>query len=368
MDPRATVLADILVNHSLRVEPGDNVLIAVSDLTPLDLIHECFRLCLSKGANVDIDVLSLMMYLGRGDLGGMLPTFLRTAPPAQISRLPDIAHAKAVWANKNIRITCIHDTQFLSDIDPALLSQWTRTTSPIMENLTSKDWVLTKFPTEGAAKNAGMSLKDYTDFFYSACNVDYEEQGKKIKPLQEVLDAGKRLKIQAPGTDITLGIDGRLAAGNPSGRHNIPDGECFLGPEEDTTEGTITFEETQVYEGNEAGGIHLTFEHGTITKATAERGEKFFLQLLEDHPDNRRLGEVGIGMNEGITHYSKNTLFDEKIAGTIHMALGRSYHYERGGGRNGGTIHWDLVKDLRSPGSVVLVDDRVIMREGRVMV
>ncbi len=330
----------------------------------MDLLHECYRLCLERGANVDLDILNVQCYLGRADAGGILKTFLTTAPASQLNRIPDLAQSKIAWATKTIRITSIHDPTFLGGVPPERVAEWQHIVSPAMDNITSKDWVLTKFPTEAYAKGAGMTMQEFIDYYYNACCADYQALGDSIKPLQDAFDAGSRVRILGPGTDILLGIEGRLAAGAISGKHNIPDGECFLGPEEDITEGHITFEEDQIYDGNEMGGIFLRFERGQIVEAHAKKGDAFFQSLLDNHPDNRRLGELGIGMNPNITRYSKNTLFDEKIKGTIHMALGRSYKYERGGGRNGGSIHWDLVKDLRLPGTEMRIDDQIVMKDG----
>jgi aminopeptidase len=363
METRIAKLAHILVNHSVAVQPGDNVLIAASDACSMELLLEVFRLCLERGANADIDIANIQVYLGRSDAGDILKTFLTTAPAALRSRVPDHVRSKISWATKTIRITSLQDPTFLSQLDPALVSGWQHTVSPMMDAITSKDWVLTKYPTKAFAENAGMSFDEFTDFFFDACCVDFDALGDSMKPLQERLDASKRVRILGPGTDLLLGAEGRLAAAS-MGRRNIPDGECFIGPEEHVTEGHITFEESQIYDGNEVRGIYLRFERGEIVEAKAEKGEKFLLTLLDDHPDNRRLGELGIGMNHKITRYSKNTLFDEKIYGTVHIALGRSYHYERGGGKNGGSIHWDLVKDLRLPGTEVRIDDEIIMRDG----
>lgn len=367
IDPRATKLAEVLVHHSAAVEAGDNVLIAASDACSMDLLHEIFRLCLERGANADIDIANVQVYLGRSDHGNILKTFLTTAPASVRGRVPDHVQNKISWATKTIRVTSIHDPTFLAQMDPKIIAHWQHVVSPVMDNLISKDWVLTKFPTEGYAASSGMTLHEFTDYFYEACVVDYKKLGDSIKPFQDRLDAGKRVRILGPHTDLLLGIDGRLAAGAISGRHNVPDGECFIGPEEHITEGHILFENAQVYDGNEVQGVYLRFERGEIVEMKAEKGEDFLQSLLDDHPDNHRLGELGFGMNQNITRYSKNTLFDEKIFGTVHMALGRSYKYERGGGRNGGSIHWDLVKDLRVAGSEVRIDDEIVMKDGKLV-
>ena len=232
----------------------------------------------------------------------------------------------------------------------------------------TKDWLLTYFPTHGMAQNANMSLEDFTDFYYKACLVDYKKQGQRIKKLQDIIDKGSVVHIKAKGTDLTLGIKGRLAAGSDSGKHNIPDGECFTGPQENVTEGFITFDYPQNRDGNEVAGIRLEFKKGEIVKFSADTGKKYLEKMLNDHSGNRRLGELGIGMNPKIKNYIKDILFDEKIMGTVHLALGRAYEEERGGGKNQGTIHWDLIKDLRYKGSLVTVDSKSIIADGKVLV
>lgn len=364
MDPRATQLAHVLVDHAVQVQRGENVLITSSDFTAMELLQECQRLCLERGATPELDVGSIQSQLGRSDLGGFFRTFLLKASDEQLDELPPLSLAKIDWADKFIRISSTHNTHFLSTIDPSRLTRWEATVAPLMEKMTSKDWVLTKFPTAGSAQHAGMSLEEFTDFFYAACNVDYAAQGRYIQALQDILDNGKRVRIIAEDTDLTLGVEGRLAAGAVSGRHNIPDGECFVGPEEHVTEGHVLLDYPQLIHGNEIRGMRLEFSKGEIVRYSADVGGDYLRHLLESHPGNRRLGELGFGMNENIQKYINNTLFDEKIAGTFHIALGRSYGYERGGGKNGGTIHWDVVKDLRTPGSLVTVDGNEVFRDG----
>lgn len=368
MDSRATELARILVEHSAGVEKGDNVLITASDFTAMDLIRECHRLCLLKGATPELDVGTIQSQIGRSDIGAFLHTFLSLASDEQLSQLPPLTIEKIKWADKFIRISTIHNTHYLTTVDPKRMSMWERTISPVMDKMTAKDWVLTKFPTHGSAQHAKMSLEEFTDFYYNACCVDYMEQGRYIQDLQDILDAGSTVRIIAPGTDLTLGIKGRLAAGAVSGKHNIPDGECFIAPLEDQTEGHITFEYPQMLHGVEIAGLRLEFKKGEAVSYSADAGGEHLRQILESDPCNRRLGELGIGMNSNITRYINNTLFDEKIAGTVHIALGRSYTYERGGGKNKGTIHWDVVKELRYPGSSLTVDGQEILVDGELVI
>ncbi len=368
MDIRATRLAEVLIDHSLKLKPKEKLLICTSDLTPMEILQEAYRLAVARGAHVELDILGLQLHRGRSDAGGFLKLFLEGATDEHLGTVPELALRKLEWADKFLFMVVIHDELFLSEIDPIRLGLWRSTRFTLLERILGKTWVLTQFPTAATAASAGMPLQDCIDFYYDACLIDYPEEAKRLQGLQDVLDAGRRVHITAPGTDLTLGIEGRLAAGTNLGRRNIPDGECFVGPEEHVTEGHITYELPQVREGNEVSGIRLTFEKGRIVSASAEKGENYLMRVLDDHPGNRSFGELGIGMNRMISRYMRCTLFDEKIAGTVHMALGRSYDEERGGGKNKGSIHWDLVKDLRFPGTLVTVDDRPIIRDGNLLV
>lgn len=364
MDSRAARLATIFLDHSLRIKEGEKLLLSISDFTPMELAQECYRQALQRGAMVELDVFGVQ----RNDVGGFARTFLTEANETQLSTLSAITMAKVDWADAMLSITALHDDTYLQGIDPARVSLRNKAMQPIMEKVMPKRWVITQWPTDCLAKRAGMSLEEFTDFYYDACLIDYAAESERLKRLSDILDAGKRVHIHAPGTDLIIGIEGRLAAGTNTGRRNVPDGECFLGPEEHVTEGTITFELPQRRGGNVFEGIRLEFKEGYIERAEAKTNNDLFQNILNEHPDNRRLGELGIGMNRKIQTYIQNILFDEKIAGTIHMALGRAYGEKRGGGKNGGTIHWDLVKDLRVAGSLVMVDDTVIIRDGEVLV
>lgn len=368
MDPRATQLAEIIVNHSVRVEKDSKVVIDASDFSSLDLIKECYRLSLEKGAEVYLDILGTNFSIGRADYGGLFETFLETATPEQLQTPPELMQAKLDWGDKFIRIVSIHNRSYLAGANAKKLAQWRNTYYPVFETMINKDWLLTYWPTVGTAQNANMSLQQFTDYYFRAAIIDYAEQGKEIKKLTDILDAGETVEITGDGIDLQLGIKDRLFAGAISGTHNIPDGEAFAGPEEDKTEGYVEFEYPQIRDGNEVSGIRLEFEQGEIVNYSAETNQEFLDEVFSDHEGNRRLGELGIGMNRGITSYIKDILFDEKIYGTVHFAVGKSYEYERGGGKNPGTIHWDMIKDLRHQGSELKVDGKVIFRDGKLVV
>ena len=368
MDKRATQLAKIIVEHSVKVKRGSNVVIDVSDFSSKDLMHECYRLSLEKGANVYLDVFGTNYEIGRADYGGFMNTLLKTASNKQLSTPREIMEAKTKWGDKFIRITSIHNKNFLDKADPKKLRLYSSTYYPTFEKMINKDWLLTYFPTHGMAQNAKMSLEEFTDFYYKASIVDYKKQGARIKKLAKIIDRGSEVHITGQNIDLKLGIKGRFAAGAISGTHNIPDGECFTGPQESKTEGYVEFEYPMNYNGKQMTGIRLEFKKGKVVNFSSETNKKHLEQLLNDHEGNRRLGELGIGMNPNIQTYMQDTLFDEKIMGTIHLALGKAYETKLGGGKNKGTIHWDMVKDLRHKGSLVTVDGKPIIKSGKVLV
>lgn len=368
MDPRATKLAKIIIDHSVKVTKGSNVIIDASDFSSYELVHECYRLSLEKGANVYLDIFGTNYEIGRADFGGFMNTYLKTATKKQLTTPREIMDAKINWGDKFIRIVSIHNKNFLSKANKENLRLFSSNYYPTFEKMINKDWLLTYFPTYGMAQNANMGLEEFKDFYYKASIVDYKKQGERIKKLQDIIDKGSEVHIVAKDTDLKLGIKGRFAAGAISGTHNIPDGECFTGPEEDKTEGYITYEYPQNRDGNEVSGIRLEFEKGKIVNFHADTGKKFLQSVLDDHEGNRRLGELGIGMNSNIKNYMKDILFDEKIMGTVHLAIGKAYDSKRGGGKNKGTTHWDMIKDLRHKGSLVTVDGKPIIKDGKVLV
>jgi aminopeptidase len=229
-------------------------------------------------------------------------------------------------------------------------------------------WSLTLFPTHAYASEAGMSLPAYEDFYYAAClAVDgdpvgaWERQSEQTRRLAEWIQGKEEVRVQADGTDITLGVAGRNWI--PCvGEHNMPDGEFFTGPVEDAVNGEICFSFPASYGGRTVSGVCLRFEDGKVVDASAESNEDFLLETLDRDDGARRLGELGIGCNPRITRYMKNTLFDEKIDGTVHLALGNGL--PEVGGKNVSQLHWDIVKDLRDGGRLEL-DGNVVQESGR---
>ncbi|MEM0915361.1 MAG: aminopeptidase, partial [Planctomycetota bacterium] len=245
-------------------------------------------------------------------------------------------------------------------------------------------WVGTMYPTNASAQDAEMSLRQYADFVFSAGHLDKPDpaaEWTKIRDRQQLLtdylNGKKQVRFQSPnGTDLTVTVDGMKWV-NCFGDCNFPDGEVFTGPNLSASDGgvngVVRYSFPAVHNGHEAHGIELTFEKGRVTQATADKGETFLLQMLDQDEGARNLGEIAIGTNYAIQQYTKNTLFDEKIGGTFHAAVGAGY--PETGNSNSSGLHWDMVCDLRSPenggvekaGGTITVDGEVISKDGRFM-
>jgi aminopeptidase len=221
---------------------------------------------------------------------------------------------------------------------------------------------VTQYPTEAAAADAGMSLEELTEFIFGASLRDWDAEHERMRRYAERFDAADDVRLVGAGTELTLSIAGRETTVD-HGLRNMPAGEFFTSPVEDSAEGVVHYSEfPAIYLGHDVVGVRLAFRGGRVVDASADEGEDFLLQMLDTDDGARRLGELGIGCNPGITRHMRNTLFDEKIDGTVHLALGGGYTFT--GSTNESAIHWDMVKDLR-PGGELWVDGELVQRDGR---
>ena len=253
-----------------------------------------------------------------------------------------------------LRIDAPENTRALAEIDPATLARAARARSPIQEVRLGKRWCGTLWPTSALAQEAGMSDDDYAAFVERALFLDrpdpvaaWHELSDRQQRIVDRLMPAREIRIEADGTDLRLRVDSRTWI-NSNGRRNMPSGEVFTGPLEDSANGTIRFALPSNPRGASVEGVELTFENGKVTKATAERGQDYLDAALATDPGARFLGELGIGTNFGIDRATGSILLDEKIGGTVHLALGRSY--PETGGTNVSALHWDLICDLRDGG------------------
>jgi aminopeptidase len=206
-----------------------------------------------------------------------------------------------------------------------------------------------------------MSLAEFEELSFGAVSADWPAMRDELLRRKVQFEAAREVRIVGPSTDLRLGVAGRTWIVD-EGKHNMPGGEIFTGPIEDSVEGEVLYDFPAVYGGREVEGVRLRFQAGKVVDASARTGEAYLIAMLDADEGARRLGELGVGTNYGIQRFSKSVLFDEKIGGTVHLALGRSY--DETGGTNQSAIHWDMVKDLRADGEIHL-DGQIVQRNGR---
>jgi len=365
-DSRVEKLAEVLVNYSVAVQPGDKVLIRGETLAA-ELIKAVYARVLQAGGHP----------LVWPTLSGMDEIFYAEASDEQLQHVPDPMKLAMETYECQISIRAAANTKALSSVDPAKMVMRNQALGELMktfmERASSGDlrWTTTLFPTNAHAQDAEMSLSEYEDFVYGACMPDLDDPVGYWRRLsawqQKIVDwlKGKeRVHVIGPETDLRLSIAGRTFI-NSDGKHNMPSGEVFTGPVEDSVEGHVYFSYPAILRGREVTGVRLWFEKGRIVKASAEKDEDYLLQMLDTDEGSRYLGEFAIGTNDGINRFTGQILFDEKIGGSFHIALGAGY--PETGSKNVSAIHWDMICDLRDGGEI-WVDDELLYKNGKFIV
>jgi aminopeptidase len=339
------------------VQAGQEVVVR-STVLAAPLLLECQRAILERDA----------WPLLRVELPGATAEFYRHALERHLDLFSEIAFAEAKKAHAQLGVQAPENTRALTGIDPARLARAARARAPLREQTMRKRWCATLWPTQAAAQQAGMSLVDFEAFVARALFLDQPDPVRSWGELRafqrnliERLKGAAQLRIEAPGTDLTLTVKGRTWV-NSDGKRNMPSGEVFTGPHEASANGRIRFGIPSAPAGVDVAGVDLEFRDGLVVAAAAERGEEYLQRALATDEGARRLGEIGIGTNFGIDRAIGAILFDEKIGGTVHLALGRSY--PETGANNESALHWDLICDLRGGGRLS-ADGATLMQDGR---
>jgi aminopeptidase len=365
-DPRVDALARILVRYSTRVGEGETCVID-GTLAAEPLVAAVYEEVLRAGGH---PVLA-MSYEGQS------ASYFRLASDAQLDWVSPMSKWAAEESDCRIAIGADTNTRQLSSVPPERQTRRQAATKDLMLKTMQRSaegshrWVYTIFPTNAYASDAEMSLADFEDFYFAACLADdddpltaWERQSEECKRLADWIQGREEVHIDASGTDLRLGIAKRQFI--PCfGEHNMPDGEFFTAPIEDSVEGEVTFHLPAMISGREVNGVRLRFEAGKVVDASAERGEDFLIKMLDTDDGSRRLGELGIGTNYGIDRGTRDVLLDEKIGGTVHLAVGASY--PESGGENESAVHYDMVCDLRRGGRLT-VDGELMQEDGRFVV
>ena len=365
-DPRVETVAKILVDYSVDVQP--NQLVRISGAPEgAPLILAVYQQVLERGAHPFLEV-------GLEEAEELLYT---CASDAQLDYVPPFRKNMIEQINASIGIWTDVNTKQLTNADPAKQSRRAVAMRPLsdrfLERAAKKElrWTGTLYPTQAFAQDAEMSLREFEDFVYKACLVHepdpikaWKKISKEQQRLVDWLNKAREIHVVGPDTDLKLEVISRKWE-NCDGHENFPDGEIFTGPIEDSVNGHIRYTYPACHFGREVEDVRLQFKDGKVIKATAAKNEEFLLKMLETDEGARYVGEFAFGTNSGIRRFTKNTLFDEKIGGTIHLALGKGY--PETGSKNKSAIHWDMVCDLRDGGEV-RVDGTLFLKDGKILI
>lgn len=362
-DPMHARLADVIVGYSTAVKPGDVVRIESFDGASAPVLQEVYAAALRAGGHP-----TACFSLEETD-----DILLREGTDAQVGWVPlDLR-----WTLEQGDVWIVFDapgnTKRLSNVDPERISRKLKARQPLQSLYLERSargefrWLMCGVPTEASAQDAGMSLRQFEQVLYRAAFLDREDPvaawrlfGDRLEEIGSMLETKRELRIVGEDTDLTLGVEGRTWI-RSKGLRNFPDGEVFTGPVETSVEGTIRFSFPAMMRGRQAEDVRLRFEGGEVVEATARRGQDFLREMVRMDEGAGRVGEFAFGLNDAIDEYTGNLLLDEKIGGTVHLALGRSVPGT--GGENESGLHWDIVCDLRDGGEVY-ADGELVYRDG----
>lgn len=356
IDPRVTRLAELLANHSVKLTADDNLLIHAFDIPDADLA-EVIRVCQQNGAKVALRLetqrAKRQLMLGMNEANAKL--------------IAEIEAFEMDRMTAYIALRGSHNYAEGSDIPPDIQKQWQQfyATPVVFERrVPNTKWVALKWPTASFAQQANMSTQAFEDFYFRVCTLDYKKMEKACKPLKDLMDKTDRVQLKGPGTDLTFSIKeiGSVAC---TGEANIPDGECYSCPVRDSVNGTISFNTVSLYQGTEFKDIKYTLRDGKIVDASAGSSTERLNEILDTDEGARYIGEWSLGFNPHVLHPMKDTLFDEKIAGSFHFTPGNAYP-PPGGNGNKSAIHWDTVMIQRPEygGGEIWFDDVLIRKDG----
>jgi aminopeptidase len=361
-DIRMQKLADLLVQYCIQVKQQDWVLVR-GHVLALPLVDEVVAAVLRAGGNPTVQL----------DTEVLSETFLREANNEQLSWVSPIDRMLDEQINASISIRAATNTRALSGVDPVKQQTMQRarraSQQSFMQRAAKGDlrWVVTQYPCEAYAQDADMSLRDYEDFVYAATFADQPDPvaswlaiREKQAKLVEWLKGKDEVVVKGPHIDMRLSIAGRTFA-NSDGRRNMPSGEIFTGPVEESVNGWVRFSYPAIRAGREVEGVELEFRDGKVVNARASKNQEFLLSQLDADAGARFLGEFAFGTNTGIQRFTKSILFDEKIGGTLHMAIGAGY--PETGSLNRSSVHWDFICDMRQD-SEVWIDGELFYRNG----
>ena len=346
-DPRLERYASLLVERCVDVQPGWQVLVR-STPAGRPLVDEIVAAIARRGAYA----------LPRLAFRRFSP-WIAEAPPELLGALPEIEAFELGHADTFIVVDAPENTRDGADIAAERIMRRRMAARPHVEPFFAgeKPWVGCQFPTPALAQDAGMGIRAYADFLYGAVLVDWDALAERMRQIADRFDGAELVRVTGEGTDLSFSLSGRRGCVDAVGA-NMPGGEVFYSPVESSAEGEITFTEYPAcYGGRALEQVRLRFDGGRVVDASAATDEEFLVTTLDTDEGARVLGEFGIGCNPGIQRHTKNTLFDEKIEGTVHFAIGSGFAFI--GGTNQSAVHWDMVKNLRGSGRIEIDGETV---------
>ena len=354
-DQRWSQLGEILVNYSTRTRRHDRLLITMMEPETFPLTLAVYEHAVRAGALPQVHFSSA--YMER--------VLMLHGSQELIDWVPDLERAGMEWADTYVGLRGARNPHEFAGVPLERLAAHKRAMGVVsaLRNERTR-WVLVRVPNESFAQQAGMSLEEMMTFFFSATLRDWESEARRYEEIRDVFQAAERVRIVGLDTDLMFSTAGRIYVVG-DGHVNMPDGEVYTAPVDDSAQGVISFEFPGIYAGQSIEGIRLEFRDGEVVHASAGKGAEFLQQVLALDDGARRVGEFGVGVNFGIDRFVGDILYDEKIGGTIHLALGRAYPECRGA--NQSSLHWDIVKDLRIEGAIEL-DGRRVFENGRFLI
>jgi aminopeptidase len=365
-DPRVTKLAQTLVEYSVKVKPKDWVIIFANPIAE-PLVREVYRYVVRAGAHSN----TLMGFESTGQI------FYEEANEEQLKWVSPFERMPFEDADVFIDIEASENTRAMTNVDSKKQQIRAAARKSIMDSYFKRSasgelrWNLTYFPCQAYAQDADMSLSDYEDFVYRSCFADLDDPVAKWNKVEsdqsrwvDWLKGKKKLEMHSPHIDISMSIEGRKFD-NSVATHNMPGSEIFTSPVEDSVNGWVEYSYPAIRLGREVDGIHLEFKNGRVEKATANKNEDYLIKMLDMDAGARVIGELGIGTNYAIDRFTKSILYDEKIGGTIHMAVGTGF--PECGGVNESALHWDMICDMRKD-SEIRVDGELFYKDGKIQI
>jgi len=363
MDPRVRKLAEVLINYSLKLKKGQLLKIQ-GQIVALPLIRAAYDEAIRVGAHPYTQIV----------LPGNSESMLKNGSDEQLKYLNPLAKLEADKMDALLTIWASDNTRNLAGVDHKRQALQRKNTGPLMQKIFKRiankqlSWVGTQFPTQADAQDADMSLADYEDFVYGAGHINsanpvkhWLKVAKEQDRLIKIMNRFDKIHVQSPTTDLKLSVKGRKWI-NCAGTENFPDGEIFTGPIENSANGFIHYSYPAVYMGREVENVRLEFKNGKVVNESADKNLEFLKSMLDMDKGARYIGEFAIGTNYEIKQFSRNILFDEKIGGTCHLAVGASIPESLG--VNKSALHWDMICDLKKD-SEIRADGKVIYKNGK---